>query len=181
MSIDLAAATLRRGGVIVYPTEGVFGIGCLPGYLNAVQRILDIKRRDAAKGLILIAANAAHFDAWINLPERTVLPEADESRPITWIVPANDNVDPIVRGEHDGLAVRLTGHPIARAICETLESPIVSTSANLSGEPAAEDHAALRRQFGGLVDYIVPGDCGPSLGPSEIRVLATGEILRPHQ
>ena len=181
MSIDLAAATLRRGGVSVYPTEGVFGLSCLPDDLSAVQRILDIKHRDAAKGLILIAASAAQFDDWINLPEQIALPEADETLPITWIVPAADNVDPLVRGEHDGLAVRLTRHPTAKAICEALESPIVSTSANLDGEPTTENRDVLRRQFGGLVDYIVPGDCGPSLGPSEIRVLATGEVLRPYQ
>jgi len=180
MSIDLAAATLRRGGVIAYPTEGVFGLGCLPDDLSAVQRILEIKQRDAAKGLILIAASAAQFDGWINLPERDALPEADASLPITWIVPARDNVDPVIRGEHDGLAVRLTSHPTAKAICEALGSPIISTSANLNGEPATTDRANLRRQFGGLVDYIVPGDCGPSMGPSEIRILATGEVLRPH-
>lgn len=180
MSIDLAAATLRRGGVIAYPTEGVFGLGCLPNNLTAVRRLLDIKQRDASLGLILIGSNADQFDGWMHLPDDLALPAADAQKPVTWIVPAGDEVDPVVRGEHSGIAVRLTSNPIARAICDAVSSPVVSTSANLSGQPVVSDQSALHEQFAGLVDYIVPGDCGPSSGPSEIRVLASGEILRPN-
>ncbi len=179
MSIDQAAATLRRGGVIAYPTEGVFGLGCLPDNRSAVQRLLAIKQRDAAKGLILIAANAAQLDDWIALPEQQSLPEIDPNLPITWIVPAASGVTTVIRGEHSGIAVRLTSNPTAKAICEAVQSPLVSTSANLSGKPVAPDQVTLHDEFAGLVDYIVPGDCGPSTGPSEIRILATGEILRP--
>lgn len=179
---DNAAEILRGGGVIAYPTEGVFGLGCLPGDNAAVTRLLHIKKRDAAKGLILLAANASQLDAWIDLPNDATLPEPDLDHPVTWIVPAGARVTPIVRGDNDGIAVRITTNPIARSVCAAVESAIVSTSANLSGLPVAEDQASLRRQFGGLVDYIVPGDCGPSSGPSEIRILETGEVLRPgHQ
>jgi len=180
MSIDQAAATLHRGGVIAYPTEGVFGLGCLPDNLVAVRRLLDIKQRDATKGLILIAANAAQFDDWIELAEEQALPDIDLAVPVTWIVTAARQVSELVRGEHDGIAVRLTSNPIAKAICEAVQSPIVSTSANLSGQAVARNRAELHQQFDSLVDYIVPGDCGPSSGPSEIRVLSTGEVLRPH-
>lgn len=176
---DTAAEVLRSGGVIAYPTEGVFGLGCLPDAVAAVNRILQIKQRDPSKGLILIAANASQFDDWIDLPDNSCLPDPDPDHPVTWIVPAADRVTPIVRGNNDGIAVRITTNPVARAITLSVQSPIVSTSANLSGEAAAEDEASLRRQFGSLVDYVVPGDCGPSSGPSEIRNLATGEVLRP--
>ena len=68
MSVLHAANILLRGGVIAYPTEGVFGLGCLPDDLQALRRLLDIKRRDAAKGLIVIAANASQLEGWIELP-----------------------------------------------------------------------------------------------------------------
>lgn len=177
--IDKAAQVLQSGGVIAYPTEGVFGLGCLPGNLDAVARVLQIKQRDAAKGLILIAATASQFEDWIDLPDKAALPDPDPQKPTTWIVPAGTRVAPVVRGSHPGIAVRITTHPVARAICNAVASPIVSTSANLSGRPVAPTEYALRRQFGDRVDYVVPGKCGPSSGASEIRDLVSGAILRP--
>ena len=176
---EKAAEVLRGGGVIAYPTEGVFGLGCLPDKAAAVQRILQIKQRDSSKGLILIAANAALLDDWVDLPDNSALPDPDPDNPLTWIVPATDRATPAVRGDNAGIAVRITTNPVAQAISLAAQSAVVSTSANLSGQAAAEDQDSLRRQFGGLVDYIVPGDCGPSSGSSEIRILATGEVLRP--
>jgi L-threonylcarbamoyladenylate synthase len=180
-TIDKAAKVLRSGGVIAYPTEGVFGLGCLPGNLEAVTRLLQIKQRDASKGLILIAATAAQFEDWIDLPDKVSLPDPDPQKPTTWIVPAGTRVAPVVRGNNTGIAVRLTTHPVASAICNAVASPIVSTSANLSGRPVAPSEYALRRQFGDRVDYVVRGKCGPSSGASEIRDLLSGAILRPRQ
>lgn len=174
-----AADVLLRGGVIVYPTEGVFGLGCLPDDPGAVQRVLQMKRRDANKGLILIAANIDQLDGWVSLPPGKSLPEPDPAHPVTWIVPPGPFVDPLLRGQHAGIAVRLTTNPVARALCEAVDSPIVSTSANISGKPTARNRFVLRRQFAHRVDYVVPGDCGPASGPSEIRDLATGKVLRP--
>jgi L-threonylcarbamoyladenylate synthase len=181
MSVSHAADVLLRGGVIAYPTEGVFGLGCLPDNPLAIQRLLDIKRRDAAKGLILIAANAGQLDGWIDLPEDVVLPEPDPLHPVTWIVPPGPRVTPLLRGTHAGLAVRITTNPTAIALCLAAASPLVSTSANLSGKPTARNQFILQRQFGGVVDYVVPGDCGPASGPSEIRDFASGSILRPRK
>ncbi len=178
MTADKAAEVLLGGGVIAYPTEGVFGLGCLPRDTDAVQRLLDIKKRDPSKGLILIAANASQFDDWIDLPDAVVIPEPDPTQPITWIVPASSRVPPVVRGDNAGLAVRITTNPVAGNICRSVASPVVSTSANLSGQAVAPDEETLRRQFGDLVDYVVPGACGPASGPSEIRELLSGKILR---
>jgi L-threonylcarbamoyladenylate synthase len=175
---DKAAKVLRRGGVIAYPTEGVFGLGCLPHNLAAVQRLLNIKQRESSKVLILIAASAAQFDGWVELPDSVALPEPLPLNPITWIAPAGRQVDPLIRGNNDGVAIRITTHPVARSICERLDSPIVSTSANLSGRSVARNQNSLRRQFEGLVDYVVPGPCGPSDGPSEIRNLIDGRVIR---
>ena len=181
MAARKAARALRSGGIIGYPTEGVYGLGCLPGDPAAVRRLLALKRRDPSKGLILIAADSAQFDAWIDGDDDCRLPEVDAERPITWIVRPAESVSSLIRGEHDGIAVRITGNPLARAICEAVRSPIVSTSANFSGRPVARNRFVLHRQFHGLVDYLVPGACGPSSGPSEIRFLETGQVLRPAQ
>ncbi len=179
MSVDRAAETLLGGGIIAYPTEGVFGLGCLPDNLDAVERLLGIKQRDRTKGFILIGANAAQFDGWINLSGDESLPDTDPENPVTWIVPAGSRVASLIRGDNDGIAIRITTSPVAQSICTAVQSPIVSTSANLSDHPVVRDQLDLHRQFRGLVDYIVPGDCGPSSGPSEIRILATGKVLRP--
>ena len=178
LSIARAADVLLGGGVIAYPTEGVFGLGCLPDDPDAVIRVLSIKRRDPAKGLILIAAQREQFRGWIAC-DTSAIPDPDVSHPTTWIVPAAHDVPGLITGVHAGVAVRLTTHPVAAALCTTVDSPIVSTSANVAGRPVARNRFVLRRQFAGCVDYIVPGDCGPSAGPSEIRVLESGVTLRP--
>ncbi len=178
LSIAKAADVLLGGGVIAYPTEGVFGLGCLPDDEDAVLRLLRIKRRDPRKGLILIAADKSQLDDWIE-PDGGALPPPDPAHPTTWIAPAKSHVSPLVRGQHAGLAVRLTTNPVAAAICDAVAAPIVSTSANVAGMPVARNRYVLRRQFGATVDFIVPGDCGPASGPSEIRELATGNVIRP--
>jgi L-threonylcarbamoyladenylate synthase len=178
MSVKRAADVLLGGGIIAYPTEGVFGLGCLPDDPGAVQRLLDIKQRDAAKGLILIASDVRQLDGWISLPEGLSLPPVDPAHPVTWIVPAGKRAHAALRGRHSGLAVRITSNPVAAAICDAVDSPITSTSANLSGKPVARNRLILRRQFARRVDYLVPGDCGPAKGASEIRDLISNTVLR---
>ena len=180
-SVSYAADVLLRGGVIAYPTEGVFGLGCLPDNVSAVQRLLDIKQRESDKGLILIAATASQFDRWVSLPDGQALQDPNPQHPITWIVPPGPEVTDLLRGMHANIAVRLTTNPTARALCLAADSPLVSTSANLSGKPTARNRFVLQRQFGGVVDYVVPGDCGPASGPSEIRDFTSGTILRPRE
>lgn len=179
MFVSRASEVLLRGGIIAYPTEGVFGLGCLPDDVSAVERILRLKRRDVGKGLILIASDMDQLAGWVSLPDGRSVPEPDPSHPVTWIVPPGPCVPPVILGQHKNLAMRITSNPIAAAICDAVDSPIVSTSANLSGKPTARNRFALRRQFGAHVDYIVPGDCGPASGASEIRDLSTGKVLRP--
>lgn len=178
MFVTRAAETLLSGGVIAYPTEGVYGLGCLPDDMTAIRALLHLKQRDARKGLILIAANPDQLDGWVALSGDRPLPAPDAANPVTWIAPPGPLAHPAIRGEHSGLAVRLTTNPIAAAICRAVASPIVSTSANLSGKPTARNRIVLRRQFAQRVDYIVPGNCGPASGPSEIRDLVSGKVLR---
>lgn len=179
MPIERAGRIIRGGGVVAYPTEGVFGFGCLPDDAAAVLRILDIKNREPTAGLILLGAEAAQLVGWIGVPADDERLASSPDRPVTWIVPAHPEVPLWVRGAHENLAVRITRHPVAARLCRAARSPIVSTSANVSGRPPARNAFVLRRQFRGLVDCIVPGHCGPHHGPSEIRELETGRVLRP--
>jgi L-threonylcarbamoyladenylate synthase len=179
MAATLASEVLLGGGIIAYPTEGVFGLGCLPDDIDAVARILTIKERSPRKGLILIAAHPAQLDDWIDPAVRGALPKPDRRQPVTWIVKPSARVPVLVTGDNPGLAVRITTNPVAAAICVAVDMPIVSTSANVSGRPVARNRFILHRNFGHLVDYVVPGKCGPASGPSEIRELETGRVLRP--
>ncbi len=176
--ISRAADVLLGGGVVTCPTEGVYGLSCMPDDSAALLRLLQIKRRDPDKGFILIAASRDQFDGWVNVPVAKI-PDPDPSRPISWVAAAAPGVSTLVRGAHDGIAVRLTTNPIAKALSEAVDSPLVSTSANTAGERVARNRFVLRRRFAACVDYIVPGHCGPATGPSEIRDLSTGKVLRP--
>ena len=179
MAATRASEILLSGGVIAYPTEGVFGLGCLADDVDAVARILAIKQRSPRKGFILIAARPGQFEGWIDPAVRSALPKPDPRQPVTWIVPPAARVPAIVTGDNPGLAVRITINPVAAAICNAVDMPIVSTSANVAGRPVARNGFVLQRNFGRLVDYVVPGECGPASGPSEIREFATGNVLRP--
>lgn len=179
MAARRASEVLLGGGVIAYPTEGVFGLGCLPDDIEAVERILAIKQRSPLKGLILIAARPGQFDGWIDPAALNALPQPDPKRPVTWIVAPGPRVPAIVTGDNSGLAVRITTNPAAAAICNAVDMPIVSTSANVAGRPVARNAFILQRNFGHLADYVVPGECGPAGGPSEVRELETGRVLRP--
>jgi L-threonylcarbamoyladenylate synthase len=175
--ISRATDILLGGGVITCPTEGVFGLICMPDNSAALLRLLEIKQRDPAKGLILMAASKQQLRDWIAVPPDSI-PDPQPDQAITWIVPAAARVSELVRGEHSGIAVRITTHPTARSLCEAVGSALISSSANIAGEAPVSDSDALHREFAGSVDYVLPGECGPATGPSEIIDLKTGKKLR---
>ncbi len=176
-----AARCLNAGGVIAYPTEGVWGIGCDPLNGEAVTRVLKLKGRAAAKGLILIAAALEQllpYLAPLAAGERARL-EATWPGPVTWLIPAAPDTPPWLSGEHATLAVRVTAHPPAAALCRAFGGALVSTSANPSGLPPAQSALAVRRYFGDAVDFILEGPLGGRKRPSEIRDFASGAVIRP--
>lgn len=175
--IRLAALHLLEGATIAYPTEGVYGLGCLPDSLTAVRRLLAIKARDAAKGLILLSANRQLLDGWVDDTVDMLTSEGD--RAVTWIVPAGPRCHPLVTGQRTTVAVRITKHPVCRELSLATGRPLISTSANRSGETAITNKIKLQRQLANRVDYLVPGNLGGQSGPSEIRDLLTGTVLRP--
>jgi L-threonylcarbamoyladenylate synthase len=182
LAIAAAARILRQGGVIAYPTEAVWGLGCDPGQEAAVQRLLAIKQRDVAKGLILIAAERAQLDGlldWDVLPvERRAVVEASWPGPNTWIVPATARVPRWITGAHTGVAVRVSSHPIVVALCKAFGGPLVSTSANRAGEPPALDCGQLDPALLVLLDGVCEGETGGLSAPTSIRDALTGAVLR---
>lgn len=178
-AITRAADTLLAGGIVAYPTEGVFGLGCMPDLPGTLARLVQLKGRDPSKGLILIAATRQQFDGFVADRDLARLPDPDPAAPVTWIATPGPKTHALVRGANPGVAIRISTNPVAAQLCDAVESPITSTSANLSGQPVSRHKIQLRRTFGHQVDYIVPGDCGPASGPSEIRMLADGKVLRP--
>lgn len=177
-TIRRAGRIIRAGGVVAYPTEGVFGLGCLPDDAVAVSRVLDIKNRDPSKGLILVASRIEQLGVWIDVPDASERLSSAPGRPVTWVVPQAAGVPYWIGGEHSGIAVRITSHPVAAALCDAADSALVSTSANSSGRRPARNRYILRRYFRDLVDYIVPGECGSAKSSSEIRELDSGKVLR---
>ena len=174
-----AAAVLHAGGVIAYPTEGVYGLGCRPDDRHAVQFLLELKQRPVSAGLILIAANLDQLEGWI-------APTARESRrlitapgrPVTWLVSAGPLTPDWITGGRDTVAVRVTQHPLAAGLCRASGLPLVSTSANRRGKPPARSALAARLRFGRRLDLIVGGATAGTPGPTEIRDASSGRVVR---
>lgn len=182
LTLDAAARSVRSGGVIAYPTEAVWGLGCDPFNEAAVMRLLAIKQRDVAKGLILVAGDRTQLDGlldWTALPaERLAAVDADWPGPSTWIVPATRRVPRWITGTHNGVAVRLSAHPIVAALCEKSGGPLVSTSANRAGEPPAFARDQLDPALLVQLDGVSEGETGGLAAPTPIRDALTGAVLR---
>jgi L-threonylcarbamoyladenylate synthase len=175
-----ALRALAAGGVIAYPTEGVWGLGCDPQNEDAILRLLRLKRRDWRKGLILIACDFAQLEPYVERPSKTALKRAFETwpGPHTWVFPCAATVSPLLTGEYDSLAVRVTAHPVAAQLCAAFGGALVSTSANVSNRPPARSASEVRLAFGKRIDALVPGALGGLEKPTSIRHVVSGLILR---
>ncbi|MCB5185348.1 Sua5/YciO/YrdC/YwlC family protein [Methylobacillus gramineus] len=171
---------LRSGGVIAYPTESCFGLGCDPSNRLAVQRLLRIKGRPQRKGLIVIASRFPQLKPYI-APPSAAQQQQLFSRwpgPHTWLVPTADNCPAWLKGRHTSLAVRVTAHKYAAQLCRSTRMALVSTSANHNGRVPAKTTRDCYRLFGHSVK-VLPGRTGGASKPSTIQDLLTGKILRP--
>lgn len=170
---------LRRGGVLAYPTESCYGLGCDPRKRQAVKRVLALKQRSQSKGLILIAANVQQLRPYLAklTPELDTRMRARWPGPHTWLVPASRHCPPWLRGDHPTLAVRVTAHRGAAELCRLAGMALVSTSANLSGGKPARTRAECLRLFGRRA-LVLPGRIGTRRRPSTIQDLVSGKIIR---
>ncbi|MEM7194857.1 MAG: Sua5/YciO/YrdC/YwlC family protein [Pseudomonadota bacterium] len=180
LNLRTAASVVRSGGVIAYPTESCFGLGCDPRNISGIRRILKIKRRMREKGLILIADTASRFRPYVSHYPAEQLDQifATWPGPNTWLLPAKNATSRWIRGQYDSIAVRVTAHRQAALLCQFSRSAIVSTSANLAGQPSLRTHRAVSRIMGDRIDYIVPGLIGSDEKPSTIRDGFSGELIR---
>ncbi len=179
---EALARCLRGGGVIAYPTEAVWGLGCDPFNEAAVLRLLWVKQRPGGKGLILIAGSLAQIGGLVDWralgPERSDVVRASWPGPHTWVVPATPRVPRAITGEHASVAVRVSAHRPVVALCEAFDGPLVSTSANRAGEPAATSRGGLDPALLAQIDAVLAGEVGDRPTPSTIRDARTGAVLR---
>lgn len=179
LHLKQAVRSLERGGVIAYPTEAIYGLGCDPLNPEAVHRVLDLKQRDPAKGLILIASSFRQLKPFLKPVRKKANKQLKQSwpGPVTWLLPANPECPTWLTGHHDTLAVRVTAHPGCRALCRAFKGPVISTSANLSQQQPRRRKLSVLKQFGRNLDYILPGDVGGLERPTEIRN-HQGKVIR---
>ncbi len=174
-----AIKTLKRGGVIAYPSESVYGLGCDPYNLEAVSDLLSVKHRSYKKGLIILVSD-------IEQASRLIAPLSNQQkqriqnhtgRATTWLVDKSARTSPLLAGTHAKLAVRVTTNPVAKKLCEMMQGPIVSTSCNRNAKPTSQSVAIIRNKFYLPLAQIVSGPCGGEAA-SRIVDLESGQILR---
>ena len=179
--INAAIDVLNSAGVIAYPTEAVWGLGCDPYSQVAVNKILAIKDRSQAKGLILVASSISQLSNLLKGITTGQLQSLQASwpGPVTWIIEDPDDLIPQwIKGDFSSVAVRVSDHPLVVALCNAYGGFLVSTSANPSGLLPASTESACRSYFGAKVDCYLSGSLGSCTSPSSIRILNDGAIVR---
>ena len=181
-NINHAVDVVRRGLILAYPTESIFGLGCDPKNEAALNALLTLKRRDPGKGLILITGNTSQLREYIQMPLGKNLRRIRMSWPqnVTWVYPARvEMVSPLLTGGRDSIAARLTTHPVVCELCQKLGHPIVSTSANQTGEAPVKSGAQIRNAFSNVgPSYVLDLPVGDASQPSKIIEAWSGKILR---
>jgi L-threonylcarbamoyladenylate synthase len=179
-AIGEAVAALRAGGVIAYPTEAVYGLGCDPFDRNAIARLFALKQRPPGQGVLLIAADFPQVEKFIgNAPAAAIArARATWPGPHTWIFPRSAATPDWLAGNHDGIALRVTAHTLAARLCHAFGGALVSTSANRHGASPARSAAHVRSVFGAEIAYVLDGATGGLEQPTPIRDAISGAVLR---
>ena len=190
-----ALRVLREGGVIVYPTDTVWGIGCDATNAEAVKKIYALKQREDSKSMLVLLDSPAKLNYYIaDIPDSAWAllevadtdgnEENDEVKPLTIIYPNARNLAPNLVAEDGSIGIRITGEPFSKALCEQLRHPIVSTSANISGHPTEHFYHEIEEAILNGADYVCQfrrnDDC-PHEPSSIIKINNDGsfKIIRP--
>lgn len=179
-AIRHAAHQIRHGGVAVYPTDTVYGLGCDPMNPDAVAYLNTLKQRDTRKGLILVANKLEFFKEYIkelDNSDQKKIQQADT--PTSWIVAAKEGIPEWLTGNNKTLAIRITQHPVIAELCNLLCHPLVSSSANPSSKKPALKALQVHRHFHNKVSAILIADDEHTGQPSVIKALDNNLILRP--
>jgi L-threonylcarbamoyladenylate synthase len=179
-AIAAAVAALRAGGVIAYPTESVYGLGCDPLDQAAVARLFALKQRPAGQGVLLIGADFPQVERFIGAAPAAAVARARATwpGPHTWVFPRSSATPDWLAGDHAGIAVRVTAHTLAAKLCHAFGGALVSTSANRHGAAPARSAEQVRSAFGVEIAYILEGSTGGLEQPTPIRDAISGELFR---
>lgn len=176
LTVAETAKAISSGLIVAYPTEGVWGLGCDPFNESAVLNLLALKSRPMSKGLIIVCSNLAQIKCLVDLTHEQLI-QLDSPVSTTFLVPlCKDALPDWVTGSHDVAAIRFSKHPTIKALCDTLGQPIISTSANPSGEPTALNESQVAKYFPNLP--ICEGSLGNQSKPSKIIDFQSGKVLR---
>ena len=185
--LDEAVRVLKRGGIIVYPTDTVWGIGCDATNAEAVAKIYALKQREDCKSMLVLLDTAAKLNYYVqNIPEAAemLLMANDEGtngecKPLTIIYPGARNLAKNLIAEDGSVGIRISSEPFSQALCRQLHAPIVSTSANISGQPTAHYFGEIAQEILDGADYVCRfrrDDDTPHEPSSIIKVLADGSF-----
>ena len=172
--LQQALRVLREGGIIVYPTDTVWGIGCDATNAEAVAKIYALKKREDSKSMLVLLDSAAKLDYYVDVPEaaemligatlnggmsatKSLNGDAslnDEAKPLTIIYPNARHLAPNLIAEDGSIGIRITDEPFSKALCAQLKRPIVSTSANISGQPTAHFYKEIAQEVREGADYV---------------------------
>ncbi|MEE9423565.1 MAG: Sua5/YciO/YrdC/YwlC family protein [Methylococcales bacterium] len=171
---------IRTGGLLAYPTEAVYGLGCDPDNHTAVASLLALKSRSPSKGLILIASDIQQLAPYIK-PQNTDITaklKATWPGPVTWLLPAKKTTPKWLTGNHSTIACRVTNHPLVQQLCSTYAGALVSTSANRANQSPCRSAIQVRKQFHSNDLRIISGATGGLIQPTQIFDAATSARLR---
>ena len=182
--IKNAVEVLRKGGVILYPTDTVWGIGCDATNPEAVRRVYDIKQRDDSKALICLVDSDARLQRYVRQVPDVAWQLIDslkdsDAKPTTIILDGAVNLAPNLIAEDGSIALRITNEPFSRELCYRFQKALVSTSANISGEPAAQNYCDIDPRIVEAVDYVCwtrRQEHKPHTPSSIIRLRQDGEV-----
>ena len=175
-----AVMALRAGGIVAYPTESVYGIGCDPWDREGVARVFAVKRRPVRKRCIVIAADPSQLEHLVDVRAHRFSRFASRywPGPVTLVAPARDGVPAWLVDADGTVATRVTNHPVAGGLCASFRGPLISTSANRAGRPPARDALRVRAAFGTEIDLYVAGHVGGLDTPTRIIDIRDGRMVR---
>lgn len=174
-----AAEVIKNGGVVLYPSDTIWGLGCDPTNEKAVQKVMEIKKRNEAKSFILLVDSIPMLERYVpEFPEICYELIEVAIEPLTIVYPTSKGLSKLVTGNDGSIGIRVTMDPMCKKLIQTIRKPLVSTSANISGEPFPMDFESISQEIKDKVDFIMDNpEFKSSQTPSKIiKIHRNGEI-----
>ncbi len=172
IEIEKAVEILKKGGIILYPTDTIWGIGCDATNVDAIEKVFKIKQRDKTKNLIILVESERRLQEYVNVPSLAWDLIDLSNKPLTIIYDNPQNLPKTLISDKNTIGIRLTHDPFCKKLISKLNKPIVSTSANISGESSPENFSSISSKILEGVDYII------NLRHEEIKKYASSSIIQ---